>query len=97
MRNFLLGMIVGGGLMFCSLTYHVLHADDGFHLVAKLESGFGESYVDIRDFTVTDWLSHRSLAAAIIRADKEDLLTGTAEDSFRTGVRSALRGLLGNE
>jgi len=37
MRNFLIGAIVGGGLMFCSLTYHLLRADDGFHLVVKLE------------------------------------------------------------
>jgi len=95
MRNFLLGIIVGGGLMFCALTYHVVRAADGFHLVPKLQAGFGESYVDIRDFTVNDWTEHRALAAAIIRAGKEDVMAGSAEESFRSGVRESLHGILG--
>jgi hypothetical protein len=97
MRNFLLGLAVGCGLMFCALTYHVLRADDGFHLVPKLEASFGQSYVDICDFTVQDWMEHRSLAAAIIRDDKESLMSDSAEESFRARVRDALRGVVGEE
>ena len=97
MRNFLLGLIVGSGLMFGALTYHLVRADDGFYLVRKLESGFGQSYVDIREFTVEDWMDHRSLAAAIIRDGKEPLMADTAEESFRTRVRDALRNVVGKE
>jgi len=97
MRNFFLGLVVGSGLMFGALTYHLVRADDGFHLVPKLEGGFGESYVDIREFTVRDWMDHRSLAAAIIRDDKESLMSDTTEESFRSRVRDALRGVVGEE
>jgi len=107
MKNFLIGAILGGALMYAALMYHVVRASDGLYLVPKLEGGFAEIYVDIRGFTLADWQEHHTLGIALTRAGKEHLITDSAVDAsvdgavdatveplrerFRNGLRS-LRG-----
>ena len=43
-----------------------------------MSSRFGEAYVDVRYFDAPDWNSHRSLAVAIVQADKSYLLKEAA-------------------
>ncbi len=49
--SFLVGIAVGGAAVFTGLKYHVVRANDGVHLVPKLQAQFDEAYVDIRKFT----------------------------------------------
>ena len=91
--SFLLGVVVGGALVFGGMTYHIVRASDGFHRIPKLNAGIEKFYVDIRQFGVDDWAEHRGLATAIIRADKEYLLQDSAEQSLRDGIRSALENI----
>jgi hypothetical protein len=93
--SFLFGVAVGAGLVFGSLKYHAVRAPDGFHFVPKISSTFEDAYVDIRKFGPTDWDEHRTLAAALVKADKEGLIAETATYSLRTSLRSALDGLTG--
>lgn len=92
---FLLGVAVGAGLVFGSLKYHVLRAHDGLHVVPKVAATFEDAYVDIRQFGPSDWNDHRTLAAALIKANQEDLIGETAAYSLRDSLRSALDGLTG--
>ena len=87
---FLAGFLVGAAAVFGSLKYHVVRAEGGVHLVPKLSPRFGEAFVDIRQFGLSDWDDHRSLAAAIVRADKAHLLEGAAMDSFRESIERVL-------
>jgi ABC-type antimicrobial peptide transport system ATPase subunit len=57
---------------------------------------FAEAYVDIRQFGPSDWDKHRSLAVALIKADKEALIADSAAASLRATMRSALDGLTGS-
>lgn len=91
--SFLMGIIVGGLLVFGAMKYHLVRSTDGFHLIPKLAAGLQEAYVDIRQFKLDDWAKHRTLAAALIQADKEHLMQGAAESSLRDGIRSALESL----
>ena len=50
--TFLTGMIIGGVLLYGALSYHILRADDGFHLIPKTSDRLAATYVDIRKFTV---------------------------------------------
>ncbi len=93
--TFFFGVIVGAGLVFGSLKYHVLRTADGFHVVPKVASTFEDAYVDVRQFGATDWNEHRTLTAALIKANKEDLIGETAAYSLRASLRSALDGLTG--
>ena len=87
---FVAGFVVGGIAVYTSLHYHVLRAGDGVHLVPKLRSTFAESYVDIRNFGVEDWNSHRELALAVAQAGHGDMLRGVAVQP----VLDAMNGFL---
>ena len=92
---FVFGLIVGGTSVFISLKYHVVRANDGFHLIGKTNASFGQTYVDIRSFEFRDWSSHAALAAAITHSDKAYLITDQAVDKVRESVHDYLDIRLG--
>lgn len=93
--SFLGGLAVGGAAVFIGLKYHVVRANDGVHLVPKLQARFDEAYVDIRNFGFEDWNKHRGLAVAMAQAEKGYLMQETTTDSLRRSVDSVLEGLGG--
>jgi hypothetical protein len=93
LNAFLVGVIVGGGAVFGALKYHVVRSEDGLHLVPKVSSSFEEVYVDVRQFGPSEWTEHKSLAVALLQADKEHLIGDTTAHSFRQSVRDVLDGL----
>ena len=101
MKNFILGILLGAGLMYAAIMFHVVRADDGFHFVPKLEAGFSDIYVDTREFTLADWNDHRSLALALARAEKADLFGDSTVDAsideFKQGIHQAVESLTGEE
>ena len=91
--SFLFGVVVGAAGLYGALNYHWVRADDGLHVVPKIASGLGEIYIDIREFELSDWHEHKSLAAAIVRAEKTELLNDVATDSLRNSLDSAIQTL----
>jgi len=91
--SFLGGVIVGGVAVYTGLKYHVVRAQDGIHLVPKLQAQFEDAYVDIRQFSFQDWNEHRGLAVAMVQADKGYLMQESATDSLRQSVDNVLQGL----
>jgi hypothetical protein len=86
LATFILGILVGGGLIYGALTHHVLHTSAGFELVPKASATFDDSYLDVRNFTLADWAEHRGLVAAIVNAKKEHILGEAAEAGIEQGV-----------
>jgi hypothetical protein len=93
LSTFVFGMIVGAGLLFAGLRYHVVRAQDGFHLIPKSSARLTEPYIDIRKFSVADWDAHRALAMAIVQADKAYLMEDSAAESIRRSFNDLLGGL----
>jgi hypothetical protein len=93
MRNFLLGFFVGAATLYGSMCFHIVKAEDGYHLVAKTGLSFRDTYVDVRKFTVTDWQDHVGLAQALLKSDKGELLGESAENT----VREVFDGLLSSQ
>jgi hypothetical protein len=91
--TFLFGAAVGAGLIFGAQRYHLLRTSEGFYVIPKLNATFSEAYVDIRAFTLGDWVDHRALAGAIIKAKKDHLLEDSATDNLKSGIESALESL----
>ncbi len=91
---FLAGLLLGAGLMFVCLKYHVVRARDGFHWIPKSAATVGETYVDIRQFTADDWNQHRALGLAILQSDEAHLLQDAAAQSVQQAVRDAIDGFL---
>lgn len=91
--SFVLGIVVGGAGVYTSLEYHVVRSDEQFELVPKLSANFSETYVDVRGWTLSDWNSHKMLAAAVVKAKKEHLLKNSAADSLLDGMKNILNEL----
>lgn len=94
MSRFLFGMVCGALLLYTSMHYHVVRSDEGFHLVPKLSQDFSNIYTDIRGFTINDWQGRKRVAAAIMQADKADLLGESAIGGVRESVDRWLTNFL---
>ena len=90
LASFFLGVLAGATLLHAAMNYHVIRAGDGFHMVAKQPARLSEAYVDIRDFSVADWPSHPQLASAIVQADKQYLIGGSAAGTVQETVNQLL-------
>jgi hypothetical protein len=84
--SFPMGVAVGAMLCFGATNYHVVRADDGFHLVHKQRAHLGEAYVDVREFGVGDWSSHTELAAALVAENKQFVMEGAVSKSVQGGL-----------
>lgn len=86
MSRFFFGVILGAVLMYGAMHYHVVRGDEGFFLVPKISNNLSHVYVDIREFTLQDWRSHKPLAAAIMQSEKAHLIGDSSMDQFRRSV-----------
>jgi hypothetical protein len=87
---FLVGMATGAMLLYAAMNFHLLRARDGLHLVAKDPPRLSEVYVDVRQFGVSEWSQHPQLAAALVRADKRNLIEDTTLGSLQESAKEAL-------
>ena len=90
LSTFLLGMATGALLLHAATMYHVVRASDGVHLVQKQPPRLSETYVDIRQFTMSDWATHPQLASALVQANQQQLLGDSAAGALRETVNQAL-------
>lgn len=74
---------IGCGILAClaATNFHVVRAQDGFHLVQKQDVRLGQAYVDTRQFSDADWAAHPELIASL-RADNEQKLVIEASPGF---------------
>jgi len=90
LSSFLLGMVAGAALLHAATTYHVVRAGDGLHLIAKQPARLSETFVDIRNFTMTDWAARPQLATALVQANQQHLLGDSAAGAIQDGVNQLL-------
>jgi hypothetical protein len=90
LSSFLLGMVAGAGLIQGATTYHVIRASDGFHFIAKQPARLSETYVDIREFTMTDWAARPQLASAIVQGNQQQLLGDSAATALQDKAKQLL-------
>ena len=91
--TFLLGVITGAGGLFVSENYYIVRGKEQVHLVPKVAAKLEFPYRDIRNFTPQDWGNNPSLALAIVKAEKQDLLVESGLDNMRNHFDSLLRSL----
>ena len=85
-----LGVLIGGGLVYGSLNYHVLRTETGYEFIPKSSATFSETYLDVRQFGVSQWAEHDEVARAVLKADKGHLMQGSLRQTLRQGVESVL-------
>lgn len=93
-KPFLLGAILGAGLVYASLQFHLVRSNDGFYVVSRApQPSMGLAYVDIRNMSDEDLSTRpeiaRAMAAytarktAVAASDPTDLV-GDAPEFFDT-------------
>jgi hypothetical protein len=87
----LLGVAIGGGLMFGAFQYHVLRTDKTFLFIRKQSADWHDAYVDIRGWTYRDWANHRVLSNNLIAAGRGDLVTRSVADQLFRGFFDPFR------
>lgn len=92
--TFLTGFVLGGIATYGAMHYHIVRTDDGVQMVPKVSANLRDVYVDIRDFEISDWNEHRYLAAALIKADKGELMGESAEAQLRQTLDQAWQDLV---
>ena len=76
--------------LYVSMCFHIVVANDGYHFVPKTALTFKDTYVDIRQFSITDWQrSTFSLAEAMMHAEKHDVI----QDAGQNAVHNAFDNL----
>jgi hypothetical protein len=89
---FITGTAVGAALIYAALTHHLLRTSSGWEFVPKTTATFEDSYVDVREFGLVNWADHRELVAALIKADKNQVLGDAARSTLEVNVKGMLDG-----
>lgn len=92
LSTFLLGVVVGAAGLFVSENYYIVRSNESFHLVPKVAAKLEFPYHDIRNYSVEDWKKNVSLGAALVKANKPDLMVDSLT-SVRHNFESILQSL----
>ncbi len=90
--TFLLGVLVGALGLFVSENYYVVRSKDNVHLIPKVAAKLELPYRDIREYTAQDWSNNPSLALAIVKSKKQNLMV----ESGLSGMQQQFENLLRN-
>lgn len=86
--SILFGVVLGAGLVYGALNYHVLRTTEGIEFVPKLSTNFSDTYLDVRQYGVSDWADHEQVARAVVKSGKDYLLKDSATRSVQEGINS---------
>ena len=93
MRQFIVGMVFGAGLLFGFMHFHIVRGNNGLTIVPKIASSIHETYCDVRDYGVDDWMRHKSLARAILRNSRS---LEPVDESIEFDLEGSFQGLVGD-
>jgi hypothetical protein len=87
----LLGVVVGGLLMYGSFQYHLVRSQRAWLIVPKRQTSLNDIYVDIREWKLREWRQHPSLAQDLVASGHSDLVETSMKEGFFRGLFGPLR------
>jgi hypothetical protein len=73
-----LGAVLGCGVTIVAFRWHVVRANDGWHMISNGTPMPSDIFADVREWTPNDWADHPRLATALVAAGKGDLVMRTS-------------------
>jgi hypothetical protein len=70
------GMVTGGVLAVGGMHYHVVRTEESVTFVPKRHAGLDDVYLDIREWTLTDWTNHPDFVWSLYKNERQDLIPG---------------------
>jgi hypothetical protein len=88
--SFVLGLVVGVLGLYLTMHFALVRASDGFHVIPKIAAKIEIPYTDIRNFKLENWQRKQSLALAILKANKGQLLQDQSLIGFKQSAQRML-------
>lgn len=77
LRMFLMGLLIGGGGLYCADRYHMVQTQDGLIVVRRAVPVYLRStYADVRSWTESKWSQYPDLTSALLQAGYHNVLSG---------------------
>jgi len=83
-----MGLLLGAVGMWVSMNYHVLRTHNGFAWVPKYRASLAGTFVDVRQWGVTEWTEHPELVLTLEKNERTEII-GDAQ-VFGTTLRDAM-------
>ena len=85
----LTGLVLGGGLMWGALKYHVLRTSEGLKLVPKRNTTLADTYLDVRSWGLAEWSQHPDLAWSLAESGQTSVMSnaGTMETTLKDALK----------
>ena len=102
-KPFAIGALVGAGVLFFALQFHVVHTHDGIRIVPRTpQHGIGLAYADIRTWDADKWNDFPELARALVANGASDLVAVSVTKDLMDSVSGDspiddLRGMLNSD
>lgn len=93
LSTFLIGIVVGAAGLHTSENFYVVRGKETFHWVPKVAGKLEFPYRDVRNYTAEDWRNNPSLAIAIVKANKQELLIESGVSDMQRQFEGLLRSL----
>ena len=87
----LIGVAIGGGLVFAAFKFHLVHSEKSWLLVRKQRADWHDAYVDIRGWTSREWSEHKALSDNLIAMGRGDLVQRSFTDKLFRGFLDTFR------
>lgn len=86
-KPLLFGAALGASAMFFAQQYHVVHSHDGVQVVPRTpQLSLGLAYVDIRNWTPSQWVDRPEVARAVMAHGSGDLISESVATSLADRV-----------
>jgi hypothetical protein len=91
-KPFIIGLMLGAGLSFVALRYHVVRYTEGFMLVPRTDQPpIRSAYADVREWGTAMWKQYPEVAAALVADGQSKLVAEAMTDDLlgRAGENDA--------
>jgi hypothetical protein len=82
-KPFIIGLMLGAGLSFVALRYHVVRYSEGFMLVPRTDQPpVRSAYADVREWGAAMWKQYPEVAAALVADGQGKLIADAVTDEL---------------
>jgi hypothetical protein len=82
-KPFIIGLMLGAGLSFVALRYHVVRYSEGFMLVPRTDQPpIRSAYADVREWGTAMWKQYPEVAAALVADGQTKLVADSVTDDL---------------
>lgn len=87
---FVLLAVAGGAAWFVS-SHTIIRTDKEYVFAEKEKMNFENNYVDVRNWTVLDYLDHPAIAQALIKEGYQDIKAELEKSDIKTKVDESVQ------